>query len=54
MEGYIQALINKHYRKLEGLEERQSLNQMYELEAINELEDLKEYYIKNKKVEVDK
>lgn len=51
MEGYIQALIDKHYRNIERLSENQKLNQSYEINFINELEDLMEFY-KKQKVEV--
>lgn len=43
MEGYIQALIDSHYMRLERLTDKQFTLKSYEETFIEELENLKKY-----------
>lgn len=53
MDGYIQALIDLHYRRLNQLNSNQDLNKKYEISFIEELENIQEFYLKKEvKVEV--
>lgn len=52
MEGYLQASIDRHYRRLEFLKDNQKYEQQIELNFINELEDMMEFYKKNKEEEI--
>lgn len=54
IEGYIQALIDSHYRRLTKLNDNQRLIQHYEINFIEELESLKEFLEKERAMEVDK